>query len=191
MTTWEFVTQREHRKAALFVCGLLLAQQMLGINAAVLHGVSILQTLLPRASSYINVLISIGNLTITLVASAFFDRVSHKTLLLISMVGMGSFAFLLAIGIANGVAILSAVAFFCFVGCYAIGLGPLPFMVASKTVSYRAVDAAQSAGLVVNWLGTFAVGFAVPIIPTVVAFVGFGLMGYISSALVWWGVDTY
>ncbi|KAF8247835.1 general substrate transporter [Wilcoxina mikolae CBS 423.85] len=191
VSTFSFVTKREHRKSALIVCGLMLAQQLTGINACVLHGVSILQNLLPSAAGYINVIISAANLIITSLASMYFDKISHKFLLILSMLGMGTFAFLLAAGIANGIAVLSAVAFFCFVSSFSIGLGPLPWMVASKTVSYRAVDAAQSAGIVVNWMGTFAVAFLVPVLPTVWSFVGFGVIGWVSAAMVKWGVDAY
>lgn len=185
------MTRREHRKAALVVCGLMLAQQLTGINACILHGVSILQRLLPQAAGYINVIISAANLAITSLASLYFDRLSHKKLLLASMLGMGSFAFLLALGIAHGIAILSAVALLLFVASFSFGLGPLPWMVASRTVDFKAVDAAQSAGLVVNWLATFAVAFIVPIIPPVVSFVGFGFVGFLSAVIVYYGVEAY
>lgn len=191
VNTWAFVTRREHRKAALVVCGLMLAQQLTGINACILHGVSILQGLLPQAAGYINVLISAANLAITSLASLYFDRLSHKSLLLASMLGMSTFAFLLALGIARSIGVLSAVAFLLFVSSFSIGLGPLPWMVASRTVDFKAVDAAQSAGLVANWLATFAVAFGVPIIPTVVSFVGFGFVGLLSAIVVYYGVDAY
>lgn len=191
VSTWEFVTKREHRKGALVVCGLMFAQQMLGINAVIFHGVSVLQTLLPTAAGYINVIISAANLIITSLASMFFDRVSHKKILITSMLGMATFALLLAAGIAHHIAILSAVACFMFVSSFSVGLGPLPWMVASKTVGYKSVDAAQSAGIVVNWIGTFIVAFGVPILPTVVSFVGFGIIGFVSAALVYYGVDAY
>jgi len=191
VSTWEFVTKREHRKGALIVCGLMFAQQLLGINAVIFHGVSVLQTLLPNAAGYINVVISAANLAITSIASMFFDKISHKFLLIASMLGMATFSWLLAVGIANGIAVLSAISCFMFVSSFSFGLGPLPWMVASKTVGYRAVDGAQSAGLVVNWIGTFIVAFAVPILPTVVSFVGFGIIGFVSAATVWYGVGAY
>jgi len=191
VTTWEFVTKKEHRYGALVVCGLLFAQQMLGINAVIFHGVAVLQDLLPTAASYINVIISVANLTITSVASMFFDKVSHKKLLICSMLGMGTFAFLLSASIYARIAVLSAVACFMFVSSFSVGLGPLPWMVASKTLSYRAVDAAQSSGLVVNWIGTFIVAFGVPIIPTQLSFLIFGVIGVSSAALVYYGVAAY
>jgi MFS family permease len=191
VSTWEFVTKREHRKAALIVCGLMFAQQMLGINAVIFHGVSVLKTLLPDAAGYINVIISLANLIITSLASMFFDKVSHKKILIVSMLGMAVFAWLLAAGIAHHLALLSAVACFMFVSSFSIGLGPLPWMVASKVVGYKSVDAAQSAGIVVNWIGTFIVAFGVPILPTVVSFVGFGIIGFASAAAVYYGVDAY
>jgi hypothetical protein len=191
VTTWEFVTKKEHRYAALVVCGLLFAQQMLGINAVIFHGVAVLQDLLPTAASYINVIISVANLAITSAASMYFDKVSHKKLLICSMLGMGTFSFLLSVGIYARIAVLSAVACFMFVSSFSAGLGPLPWMVASKTLSYRAVDAAQSSGLVVNWIGTFIVAFGVPIIPTQLSFLIFGVIGLSSAALVYYGVAAY
>ncbi|KAI5793154.1 general substrate transporter [Geopyxis carbonaria] len=191
ISTWTFVTSRAHRKGALIVCGLMFAQQLLGINAVIFHGVSVLRGMLPNAAGSINVLISAANLVITSVASLFFDRVSHKSLLTASMAGMGTFALLLAAGIWASVPVLSAVACFMFVSSFSIGLGPLPWMVASKTVRYSAVDAAQASGLVVNWIGTFIVAFGVPLVPTQVSFVAFGVIGLASAAAVWWGIDAY
>ncbi|KAI5813097.1 general substrate transporter [Pyronema omphalodes] len=192
VSTWAFLTQRHFRKEAMIVCGLMLAQQLTGINACILHGVSILRGLMPSAAGYINVIISGANLVVTLVASAtLFDRVSHKHLLIYSMSGMATCAFLLSAGIANNIAILSAVALFLFVCSFSFGLGPLPWMVSSKVVDYEAVDAAQSSALVFSWLGTFLVAFLVPIIPPVISFIGFGCIGFLSAAIVWFGVPNY
>ena len=191
VSLYEFATRTEHRGPALVVAGLMLAQQLTGINAVIFHGVAVLQALLPDAAGSINVMISVANVLITAAASTCFDRVSHKLLLVVSMLGMAASALLLALGLAHGVAALSATAAFAFVGSFSVGLGPLPWMVASKTVSYRAVDAAQSAGLVASWIGTFIVAFGVPIIPPVVSFVVFGLIGFFSAAMVYWKVDAY
>lgn len=169
----------------------MLSQQLLGINAVIFHGVSLLSSLLPNLAGVINVFISISNLLITSIASRFFDRVSHKKLLIASMCGMGTSAFLLAAGVIAEIPVLSAAACWCFVASFSFGLGPLPWMVASKVTEFRAVDAAQASGLVVNWMGTFLIAFAVPLVRTQVSFVLFGIIGYVAAAVVWWGVDAY
>jgi MFS family permease len=150
---------------------------------------------MPESAGYINVIISVANLVFTTLASLFFDRFRHKSFLLASFSGMAIFSFLLSIGIFEKVSILSAVSCFMFVSSFSIGAGPLPWMVASKTVDYKAVDAAQSSGLVMNWVGTFIVGFLVPVIAAAVGmqwvFLGFGFIGVFTVLSVWYGVAAY
>jgi len=54
-------------------------------------------------------------------------------------------------------------------------------MVAARRVEPKGVGAAQSIALTANWLGTFAVSFAVPVVAKAVGmavvFVGFGVVG--------------
>lgn len=187
----QFLTSKTHRKSALIVCGLMAAQQLSGINAVIFHGVSVLSRLLPDWAGALNVLISAANLFVTIAASTLYDRVSHKTLLISSMLGMSTFSFLFAAGMQYDIAALTAVACFMFVACFSFGLGPLPWMVAGRVVRYEAQDAAQAAGLVMNWAGTFLVTFVVPLVPAVLAFIVFGLVGVTSAAAVWWGVEVY
>lgn len=154
-----------------------------------------LNKLLPQTAGFINVVISLANLIFTVGASMFYDKVSHKKLLIMSMSGMATFAFLLAIGMFHSVPVLSAISCFFFVSSFSIGLGPLPWMVASKTVRFQAVDAAQAAGLVVNWCATFIVGFGVPVVAVAIGmpwvFIGFGCIGAFASFAVWKAVDAY
>lgn len=107
------------------------------------------------------------------------------------MSGMGTSALLLAAGVMAEVPVLSAVACWFFVASFSMGLGPLPWMVASKVTEFRAVDAAQASGLVVNWLGTFLVAFVVPLVRTEVSFVVFGIVGWAAAGMVWWWVEAY
>ncbi|PWW80039.1 MFS general substrate transporter [Tuber magnatum] len=159
-----FATKREHRLGLMIVAGVMLAQQLTGINAVVFYGVSILQVLLPNSARYLNAGISGVNLFVTLGASLLFDRVSHKILLLASMLFMAISAGLLAISIFAGLATLSAIATLLFVVSFSMGLGPLPWMVASRRIEPVAVGAAQSIALISNWMGTFFVSFLVPML---------------------------
>ncbi|RPA91105.1 MFS general substrate transporter [Choiromyces venosus 120613-1] len=160
----EFITKREYRLGFMIVAGVMLAQQLTGINAVVFYGVSILHDLLPNSAKYLNAAISGVNLFVTLGASFLFDKVSHRSLLIVSIFMMGFFALVLAISISSGLAILSAIATLLFVSSFSMGLGPLPWMVASRRIEPKAVGAAQSTALTANWMGTFLVSFAVPVI---------------------------
>src|SRR5207302_3660958 len=120
-------------------------------------------------------------------ASLLFDRVSHKVLLLNSIAAMAISSVVLAVGIFSGLAVLSAVATLLFVSSFSMGLGPLPWMVASRRIEPRGIGAAQSISLTANWVGTFLVSFAVPVIANAIGmpfvFIGFAVLGAIFTAL--------
>ncbi|KAG0644474.1 major facilitator superfamily domain-containing protein [Tuber brumale] len=160
----EFITKREYRAGFVVVAAVMLAQQLTGINAVVFYGVSILDDLFPDSSKYLNAAISAVNLLVTLGASTMFDSVSHKVLLLTSMGAMGVSSAVLGLSISNGLATLSAISTLLFVSAFSMGLGPLPWMVASSRIQPQGVGAAQAIALTANWLGTFIVSFAVPVI---------------------------
>ena len=79
---------------------------------------------------------------------------------------MGSASVLLAIGISIGQKIVSALASLLFVASFAVGLGPVPFILASELVGSEAVGAIQSWALSANWIATFIVAQFFPILNT-------------------------
>lgn len=147
----------------------------------VFYGVSILEDLLPDSAKFLNAGISGVNLLVTLGASFLFDTMDHKSLLLSSIAGMAVFSGTLAASIMRGSAVFSALSTLFFVSSFSFGLGPLPWMVASRRMGAGSVGAAQSTALTANWLGTFVVGFAVPPIAHLwgmsVVFMCFGCLG--------------
>lgn len=155
---------------------------IIGINAVVMYGVSILRELLPAYAPALNAGISAVNLIVTLGASSLFDRVSHKLLLTVSILGMGFFASILSLGMHLEIPALSAIGTFFFVASFSIGLGPLPWMVAVRNVEPNAVESAQSLAIAANWIGTFTVSFGVPVLASAIGmdglFLGFALVGY-------------
>ncbi|KAK6716481.1 hypothetical protein SNK04_007429 [Fusarium graminearum] len=94
------------------------------------------------------------------------DRLGRKTCLLASIVGQGTSAFILALSIVFGAKIISAVAVVAFVGFFAVGLGPVPFLLASELVGQEAVGATQSWCLAANYVATFLVAQFFPIVNT-------------------------
>jgi hypothetical protein len=62
-------------------------------------------------------------------------------------------------------AALAAISATAFVTSFALGLGPVPFMVVPELVAPDAVNSAQSVGIVVNWFSQFLV---VSIITTII-----------------------
>ncbi|KAF3928350.1 hypothetical protein ABW21_db0200117 [Orbilia brochopaga] len=180
VSLYEFLTTAEHRRQLTAIVGIMIAQQFMGINAIIMYGVGILKVIIPSGATLINVLVSLLNLFVTAGAARFIDKVGRKSLLLSSIAGMGVFSALLGVGIMFKIQVLSGVATLMFVSSFAIGLGPLPFMIASELVDHDAVGAAQSIGLTTNWLATFAVAAGFPALREVV---GDGEVFFIFAAL--------
>ncbi|KAK8071437.1 hypothetical protein PG997_011640, partial [Apiospora hydei] len=152
------------RPAIIAVVGIMLSQQLCGINSIIMYSVSLLADLLPISSALLTILISVINLVTTVACSPLPDKLGRKTCLLLSIIGQGTSALCLALSIMFEIKILSAVLVLCFVASFAVGLGPVPFMMASEMVGQDAVGAAQSWALGANWVATFLVAQFFPLI---------------------------
>lgn len=152
------------RFAVFAIAMIMMAQQFTGINSIVMYGVSLLSSLLAANSAILNVAVSAINVVMTAGAATLVDKLGRKTCLLMSTAGMGTSSLLLAIGIKGSFKILSAVAVLTFVASFALGLGPVPFLLASELVPSNAVGATQSWALAVNWVATFCVAQFFPIL---------------------------
>jgi hypothetical protein len=93
---------------------------------------------------------------------------------------MGSSSFFLAIGIIYSLAPLSAIATITFVFSFAVGLGPVPFILASELVEQDAVGATQGWALAANWTATFVVAQFFPVLN---AWMGQGKVYFLFTAL--------
>ncbi|KAH8171237.1 sugar transporter domain-containing protein [Sarocladium implicatum] len=161
---FQVVQDPRTRPAIIAVVGVMFAQQFCGINSIIMYSVSLLANLLPVSSALLTILISLVNLITTIACSPLPDRLGRKTCLLISIIGQGSSALALAFSIVFGIKILSAITVLFFVGFFAVGLGPVPFILASELVGQEAVGATQSWCLAANYVATFLVAQFFPII---------------------------
>lgn len=103
---------------------------------------------------------------------------------------------MLASGIYFSVKILAAVATLTFVASFAVGLGPVPYILANELVGPEAVGATQSWALAANWLATFLVSQFFPIVNEALG--GRGRVYFIFAAcalgfgafIAWWVPET-
>lgn len=146
-----------YRPAIVACVGIMFAQQLCGINSIIVYSVSLLTDLLPISSALLTIIISCVNLIMTVACSPLPDRIGRKTCLLISIIGQGTSSLALALSIIFGAKIISALAVLFFVGFFAVGLGPVPFIMASELVGQEAVGATQSWCLASNYGATFLV----------------------------------
>ncbi|CAK7212688.1 Bifunctional purine biosynthesis protein PurH [Sporothrix curviconia] len=160
------VTDPFYRPALIAVIGIMFAQQVCGINSVIMYSVSLLNGMLPLNSAVLTIIISAVNLVTTMLSAPLPDRLGRKTCLMLSVVGQGTSSFLLAFSIVYGVKILSAISVLTFVAFFAVGLGPVPFILASELVGQEAVGATQSWALGANYVATFLVAQFFPLINT-------------------------
>ena len=158
------VLDAQYRPAIIAVVGVMVAQQFTGINSIVMYSVSLLQTILPTTASLLTVMISAINLIITLACTPLHDKIGRKRCLLLSIIGVGVNSLLLAFGIYFNLKALAAIAALLFVAFFALGLGPVPFILASELVGPEAVGATQSWALAANWISTFVVAQFFPML---------------------------
>ena len=170
-----------YRPAIIAVVGVMFAQQLCGINSVMMYSVSLLTPVFPTSSALLTIFISVVNLFATILGAPLADRLGRKTCLLLSISGMGISSTCLALSMLFGIKILTAIAVLSFVASFAVGLGPIPFMLASELVGQEAKGATQSWALAANWIFTFCVAQFFPIVN--VALGGQGWVYFIFAGL--------
>lgn len=185
----------ETRPAIIAVIAVMVAQQLTGINSIVMYSVNLLSALLPTTAALLTVAVSALNVIVSVFCAPLSDKFGRKTCLLLSIAGMGINSVLLAVGISYSIKLLSAVATLLFVASFAVGLGPVPFILANELVGAHAVAATQSWALAANWISTFLVSQFFPVLNEVL---GKGRVYYVFAALAvafglfigWWVPET-
>ena len=158
------VLDAQYRPASIAVVGVMVAQQFKGINSIVMYSVSLLQTILPTTASLLTVMISTINLMITLACTPLPGKIGRKRCLLLSIISLCVNSLLLAFGIYFNLKALAVIAALLFVAFFALGLRPVPFILASELVGPKAVGATQSWALAANWIATFVVAQFFPML---------------------------
>ncbi|KAH8553760.1 sugar transporter [Umbelopsis sp. PMI_123] len=159
-----FLTSPFYRKPLAILLLLHVTQQFSGINAVIFYSTSIMTPILPQYSDKITVFISLINVTMTLVSGYLMDRLGRRSLFLYSSGVMAFVTVILAWSMDSNVwPTLSAISIIGFVAAFAVGLGPIPFLMVPEIVDTQAVSTAGSIALSTNWICNFAVsaGFLV------------------------------
>ncbi|KAJ9066323.1 hypothetical protein DSO57_1010741 [Entomophthora muscae] len=154
---------KHYRHGLLMLLFLHLTQQMSGINAVMYYSTSILQTTFGERAKVVTVFVNVTQFLFTFGASQVVEKWGRRSLIVLSSSLMGIFSAVLAFSINGGYSSLSAAALFLSVGSYAMGLGPLPFMLASELFDSNAIGAASALGLTINL--TFNFGIAATFLP--------------------------
>lgn len=165
---WYYLTDLNYFNSRTIATFMMLGQQFGGINSVIFYGVDILNKVFPTHALMINIIISIGNTIITSISSLFLDKLGRKPLLLISLNLMIISLIILSIGIINNIATITILSIFTYVGSFAIGCGPIPFLIISETSQLEVKDLAQSWATDINWISVFIVGTLFPILNSII-----------------------
>ena len=160
---WAELLSPALRPAMIVGVGLAIAQQITGINTVIYYAPTIFK-FAGLSSASVAILASVGvgvvNVILTVVAMQLIDRVGRRPLLLISLAGMS--LSLIVLGLAFKLPQLSAslgwiavTSLMLYVGSFAVGLGPVFWLVLSEIYPLRIRGRAMSVGTVANWSRQF------------------------------------
>jgi SP family galactose:H+ symporter-like MFS transporter len=155
-------------KPALVVgVGLAIFQQITGINTVIYYAPTIFQsTGFVSASSAIFATASVGvvNVLMTIVAFFLLDRVGRRPLLLVGLVGMMVSLFVLGLaffipGLSGIIGYVAAGSLMVYVGFFAIGLGPVFWLLIAEIYPLKVRGLAMSIASEANWGSNLIVAF--------------------------------
>jgi sugar porter (SP) family MFS transporter len=157
---WSELFNPNLRAPMIVGIGLAVAQQVTGINTVIYYAPTIFKAA-GMSSASVAILASVGvgivNVVLTLVAMQLVDRVGRRPLLLVSLAGMaGSLAVLgLAFSLpqlAGSLGWIAVVSLMVYVGSFAVGLGPVFWLILSEIYPLRIRGRAMSIGTAANWI---------------------------------------
>lgn len=147
------------RPAMIVGIGLAIAQQITGINTVIYYAPTIFK-FAGLSSASVAILASVGvgiiNVIFTLVAMQLIDRVGRRPLLLVSLAGMSISLFVLGLAfklpqLSGSLGWIAVISLMIYVGSFAVGLGPVFWLVLSEIYPLRIRGRAMSIGTITNW----------------------------------------
>lgn len=159
---WRALLAPNLRKMLIVGLGLAVLQQITGINTVIYFAPTLLNSTGLGSSNSILNSIPIGavNVIATIVALLIIDRVGRRPLLVASLIGMA--VTLIGLGVAfelsgNARSDLALVFLVLYVGSFAIGFGPLFWLLIGEIYPNEVRGEANSVAAAANWLANFAV----------------------------------
>ncbi|KAH0584098.1 hypothetical protein H2248_009670 [Termitomyces sp. 'cryptogamus'] len=149
---------RELRKPLVIVCLAMASQQFSGINAVLYYSNAILSKALPDLGPYVSLGITVVNVLMTFPPIVLIERVGRRRLLAVSSMGALISLSAVGFGLDTGRVTLSSFAILTFVMSFAVGLGPIPFVMIPEVSPPHAVSSLSAVALSLNWIINFAVG---------------------------------
>ncbi|KAF4604021.1 hypothetical protein EYR40_001205 [Pleurotus pulmonarius] len=158
VTMPQLFAKPELRQPLMIVCFAMMSQQVSGINAVLYYSNDILSKALPDFGPYISLGITVVNVLMTFPPIILIEKMGRRPLLTVSTVGAIISLLAVGYGLDSNYVTLSSIAIITFVMSFAVGLGPVPFVMIPEVSPFYAVSALSSTGLSLNWIANFFVG---------------------------------
>ncbi|KAL7312616.1 Bifunctional purine biosynthesis protein PurH [Mucor circinelloides] len=177
------------RRIAFTVIALHITQQLIGMNAVMYYSTTIFNMSFDaEMSMYMAIVTTAVNFASTILSLILIDRMGRRPLLLIAETGACIFSVLLIIGYVYNIGALLIVSVFGYVVAFAIGVGPIPWMMTSELTPVYASSAVGSVATAVNWAMNFLIGQCFPLIFAGIKGYSFAIFAGVAAAAV---VFTY
>ncbi|WVO17288.1 hypothetical protein L204_104980 [Cryptococcus depauperatus] len=147
-------------KGFLVVLSTQISQQICGVAPVMYFSTRILTPVFGKRAQLMALFVVMIKIPITILPAFVIERCGSKVFLVYPTAIMCLSALFLAIGINSDTPSLSIIALMLFVIAFSVGLGPVTWVVLPEVMPKRAVTAAGSLGLAVNWILTFCMGAA-------------------------------
>ncbi|EMA18247.1 sugar porter family MFS transporter [Haloarcula amylolytica] len=159
------------RPALVVGLGLAVFQQITGINAVIYYAPTILES--TGLGNVASILATVGigtiNVVMTVVAILLVDRVGRRRLLLVGVGGMVATLAVLGTvfylpGLGGGLGVIATISLMLFVSFFAIGLGPVFWLLISEIYPLSVRGSAMGVVTVANWGANLLVSLTFPVL---------------------------
>lgn len=153
------------RKITLIVLFHHTIQQLSGMNAVMYYSTTIFeQAVSHEEAQLMAIYTTLVNFGMSVVAMLVIDRMGRRILLLASELGTTLFSILLVIGYLYNIPNLLIASVFVYVASFAIGIGPIPWMITSEMTPIEASSSVGAVATGMNWAMNFLIGQVFPVI---------------------------
>ncbi|XP_055930154.1 glucose transporter type 1-like isoform X2 [Argiope bruennichi] len=170
ITIWKLLKNRSLHLPLVIGVVMQLTQQLSGINAVLYYSTGLFMGagLPENAAKFATIGVGIVMVIMTLISIPLMDRKGRRTLQLYGLGGMFIFSIFITITMLvkflyQWLSYFSVVSTLLFVVFYAMGPGPIPWMITAELFSQGPRPAAMSITVSVNWFANFVVGLVFPI----------------------------
>jgi sugar porter (SP) family MFS transporter len=193
---WSALLSGAARRPLIIGVALAVFQQVTGINTVIYYAPSIFQSA-GLSSASVSILATAGvglvNVIMTVVAMRLLDRSGRRALLLWGLGGMIVMLLALAGGFAIGkggwVALITVPSVAAYVGFFAIGLGPVFWLLISEIFPLSVRGRGMSVASVANWGSNFLVTLVFPplvaALGSAAAFLAFAVLSVGAFIFTW------